>query len=108
MGEVSREANLQEGGAAGWILYSWGEGGEVDSSNQQKFWWIVSSCHLCALCAHSSSAGAKLKKELLRQSFYLSHPGGLIKQLSALTSIAWRRICKGDDLNDSVLMPKVS
>ncbi len=31
-----------------------------------------------------------------------------MKQLSAGTSIAWRRMCKGDDLVDGVLMPKLS
>jgi hypothetical protein len=82
-------------------------GGEVNSSNQEKFWRIMSSCQLFALFAHSSSAGAKLKKELLRQYLYLGLPGVLTKQLSAGASIAWGRMCKGDDL-DEVLMPKLS
>jgi hypothetical protein len=96
------------GGAAGWILYSGGGGGEVDSSDQQKFWRIMSSRHLFALCEHSSSAGAKLKKELLRQYLHLGLPGVLTKQLSAGASIAWGRMCRGDDLDDGVLMPKLS
>ncbi len=53
------------GGSAGWILYSGGGGGEVNSSNQQKFLRIMSSRHLFSSCAHSSSAGAKLERELL-------------------------------------------
>jgi hypothetical protein len=106
MGEVPREAGLQEGGAAGWILYSGGGGGEVDSFNQQKFWRIMSSHHLFASCAYSSSLGAKLKKELLCQYLYLGLRGVLTKQLSAGASIAWGRMCKGDDLDDVVLMPK--
>jgi hypothetical protein len=68
----------------------------------------MSSRHLCASRAHSSSVRAKLKKELLCQALYLRLLGGLTKQLSAGTSIAWGRMCKGDDLDDSVLMPKVS
>jgi hypothetical protein len=88
-------------------FYSGGGGGEADSSDQQKFWRIMSSCHLFASCAHSSSAGAKLKKELLRQYLYLGLPGVLTKQLSTGACIAWGRMCKGDDLDDRVLMPKI-
>jgi hypothetical protein len=75
-------------GAAGLILYSGGGGGEVDSSDEQKFWRIMCSRHLFASCAHSSSAGAKLQKELLRQYLYLGLPGVLTKQLSDGASIA--------------------
>ena len=107
MGEVPREAGSQEGGCCRMDPLLRGGGG-VDSSDQQKFWRIMSSCHLFALCALSSSLGAKLKKELLRQYLYLGLPGGLMKQLSTGTSIAWRRMCKGDDLDDGVLMPKLS
>ncbi len=85
-----------------------GRGGEVDSLDQQKFWRIMSSCHLFSLCAHSTSAGAKLKRELLCQHLYLGLPGVMIKQLSAGTNIAWGRMHKGDDLDDGVLMPKLS
>ncbi len=83
-------------------------GGEVDSSDQRKFWRIMNSRHLSASCAHSSSAGAKLKKELFCQYLYLGLPGVLTKQLIAGTRIAWGRMSEGDDLDDRVLMPKLS
>ncbi len=83
-------------------------GGEVDSSNQQKFWRIMSSCQIFALFAHSCSAGAKPKKELLCQYLYLDFPGVLAKQLFAGASIAWARMYKGDGLDAGVLMPKLS
>ncbi len=68
----------------------------------------MSSRHLFASCAHSRSAEAKLKKELLRQYLYLGLPGVLTKQLFAGASIAWGRMCEGDDLDEGVLMPKLS
>jgi hypothetical protein len=68
----------------------------------------MSSHHIFALCSHSSSAGAKLKIELLCQYLYLGLPGILTKQLSAGASIAWGKMCKGDDFDDGVLMPKLS
>jgi hypothetical protein len=68
----------------------------------------MSSCHLLPRMHTLAFAGAKLKKELLRQYLYLGLPGGLTKQLCAETSIAWGRVCKGGDLDDGVLMPKLS
>ncbi len=53
-------------------------------------------------CAHSSSVYTNLNKLPLRQSLYL----GL--HLSAGTKIACGRVCKGDDLDDGLLMPKLS
>jgi len=59
-------------------------------------------------CAHSSSVYTNLNKLLLRQSLYLGPPVGLTKHLSAGTNIACGRVCKGDDLDDGLLMPKLS
>ena len=59
-------------------------------------------------CAHSSSVYTNLNKLPLRQSLYLGLPVGLTKHLSAGTNIACRRVCKGDDLDDGLLMPKLS
>ena len=58
--------------------------------------------------AHSSTRYSKLNKSPLRQSLYLGLPEGLTMPLSAGTSIASGRVCKGDDLDDGVLMPKLS
>jgi hypothetical protein len=71
-----------------------GEGGEVDSSDQQKFWRIMSSCHLFASCAHSSSAGAKPKKELLCQSLYLGLPGVNTDE----AALSWSQYCMGENV----------
>ncbi len=61
---------------------------------------------LCA--AHSSAAYTKWNKLLLRQYLYLGLPVVLTKHLSAGTSIALGRVCKGIDLEDGLLMPKLS
>ena len=59
-------------------------------------------------CAHSSTAYTYQNKLPLRQSLYLGVPVGLTKHLCAGTCIACRRMCKGDDLDDGLLMPKLS
>ncbi len=57
--------------------------------------------------AHSSTRYSKLSKSPLRQSLYLGLPEGLTKPLSAGTTMASGRLCKGNDLDDGVLMPKL-
>ena len=59
-------------------------------------------------CAHSSTAYTYQNKLPLRQSLYLGVPVGLTKHLCAGTCIACRRMCKGYDLDDGLLMPKLS
>ncbi len=54
-----------------------------------EFWRNMNSRHFFSSYAHSSSGGAKPKKELLCQYLYLGLPGGLTKQLCNWTSIAW-------------------
>jgi hypothetical protein len=44
----------------------------------------------------------------LRQFLYLGLPVGLTKHLCSGTSIACRRMCKGDDLEDGLLVPNLS
>ena len=61
-----------------------------------------------ASSAHSSTRYSKLNKSPLRQSLYLGLPEGLTKLLSPGTTMASGRVCKGDDLDDGVLMPKLS
>jgi hypothetical protein len=69
--------------------------------------------HLCAgtiiACRrHSSNVYTYQNKLPLRQSLYLGLPVGLTKHLCAGTIIACRRMCKGDDLEDGLLMPNLS
>ena len=63
-----------------------------------------------SMCAHSSTVYTNLNKSPLRQSLYLGLPVGLTKtkHLSPRTSIACRRMCKSNDLEDGLLMPKLS
>ena len=53
--------------------------------------------------AHSSSSYTKLNKSPLRQYLCLGLSEVLTKHLCAGTSIASRRMCKGDDLDDGLL-----
>jgi hypothetical protein len=57
-----------------------------------------------ATLAHCSSGGAALHKEQLCQYLYLGLPGVLTKHLCSGTSVAWGRMCKGDDWDDRFLM----
>jgi hypothetical protein len=47
----------------------------------------------------------KWNKSPLRQSLYLGLPVGLTKHFCAGTRISCGRVCKGDDLEDRLLMP---
>jgi hypothetical protein len=58
--------------------------------------------------AHSSTVYTYQNKLPLRQSLYLGLPVGLTKHLCSGTSIACRRMCKGDNLEDRLLMPNLS
>ena len=66
----------------------------------------LSSKFLCV--AHSSAAYTKWNKLPLHQYLYLGLPVILTKHLSAGSSIASGRVCKGIDLKDRLLMPKLS
>ncbi len=57
---------------------------------------------------HSSTKYTKLNKSPLRQYLSLGLSEVLTKHLIAGTSIASGRMCKGDDLDDGLLMPKLS
>jgi hypothetical protein len=57
---------------------------------------------------HSSTNYTKLNKSPLRQYLSLGLSEVLTKHLIAGTSIASGRMCKGDDLDDRLLMPKLS
>jgi hypothetical protein len=78
----------------------WGRGEDIDGIRHKKLWR-----NLPLVPAHSSSVNTKWNKSPLRQSLNLGLPVGLTKHLCAGTSIACGRVCKGDDLEDRLLMP---
>jgi hypothetical protein len=73
-----------------------------------KIWRNMTPVPNFTTCAHSSSVYTNLNKLPLRQSLYLGLPVGLTKYLCTGTNIACGRVCKGDDLEDRLLMPKLS
>ncbi len=96
------------GGPVGGILCFGGGGRRLTAQGMKKIWRNMTLVPHFTACAHSSSVYTNLNKLLLHQSLYLGLPVGLTKHLSAGTNIACGRVCKGDGLEDGLLMPKLS
>ncbi len=76
----------------------WGRGEDIDGTRHKKLWRNMALVPPWALYAHSSSVYTKWNKSPLCQSLYLGLPVGLMKHLCT-------RVCKGDNLEDRLLMP---